>query len=328
MSGTLVNQTRLPFGTPGALKWRITFQCTFAGTLPDKAIFLFQVVQDADPKNDTLDRVCEIDDFTTYGTDRSASITSGKRLYRGDTVSIYYDDVATADGAWKELSTRVNTLVKNYDVVLDSFLTGDDGTVVAYPTVDTSTQDELIATYQSTLPLVTAAEEARDADARECEAKKLELTMLTTQLTQAQADLAVVAPVVGVLTALGASYPALTATISAAKGAIRGVNNGSSASAPDKATIETQLVVLESVIATLNADNSALVSQVQTPIAALYGDLQTRVTDLTQQVSGKQQEVGECVLSLQELQAAVDTARAQRDAALAAVRAVCPDYTP
>lgn len=328
MSGTLVKQIRQPAGAPGAVKWRVTFQCTAAGTLPDTSIFLFQVVQDSDPKNDTLARVCEIDDFTTYSTGRSASITANTRLYRYDTVTLYFDDVATADGAWKELSTRVNTLVKNYDVVLDSFLTAEDGTVFSYPTVDTSTQEELIATYESTLPLVEEAQAARDVDARECVALQLELNMLRTQLTQAQSDLAIVSPVAGVLVALTASYPALTATIGSAKSAIRVVNNGSAASTPDKTSIETQLVVIESAIATLNADNAALVSQVQTPIATLAGDLQTRVTDLTQQVNAKQQEVNECRTTLAELEAALDTARAQRDAALAAVRAVCPDYTP
>lgn len=328
MPGTRVTQTRKPLVTDEGAKYQIALQCTLAGTLPSAAIFLMQVVQDNDPKNDTFTRLCAAADFDTYGTNRNAAITAGTRLFRSTSLTLNYDDVATANGAWQELTSRINTLVREYDVYLDSFLTPDNGVETAFPTVDPGVKSALIAAYEQRLLDVADAEDARDDGQRECDSKVLELRSLQQNLQQAQSDYTSVAAIKGAVDALVPTYSASSAQISASANAIRVLNSVSTASVSERAQIEAQCVVLDGAITTLGVANTSLVNDVQVAIAGYAGSLQARITDLTQQVNAKQLEVNECHLEMADLQATVDEARKQRDASLATLRGVCPDFNP
>jgi hypothetical protein len=328
MPGTRVTQIRKPIITDEGAKYQIVLQCTLPGTLPSAAIFLMQVVQDSDPKNDAFTRLCAAADFDTYGTSRNASITANTRLFRTTSLTLTYDDVATANGAWQELTSRINTLVREYDVYLESFLTPDSGTETTFPTVDPGVKNELIAAYEQRLLDVAEAEDARDDGQRECDVKVLELRTLQQSLQQAQTDYATMAPIKGAVDALVPTYSASSAQIAASANAIRVLNSVSTASAAEKAQIEAQCVALDGALTTLNVANTSLVNDVQVSIAGYVGSLQARITDLTQQVNAKQLEVNECHLEMADLQAAVDEARKQRDASLATLRGVCPDFNP
>lgn len=328
MPGTRVLQTRRSILTDTGAKYQIALQCTLPGSLPSAAIFLFQVTQDADPKNDIFTRLCAAADFNTYGTDRNASITANTRYYRASAVTLVYDDVPTASGAWQELSSRLNTLVKDYDTYLEAFLTPEVGTETTYPTVDPGVKAALVAAYKQRLLDIADAEDARDAGQRECDTKVLELSTLQTQLQQAQGDYAAMGPIRASVDALLPPYSTSAAQIAASSSGIRVVNAASTASVTDKGHIDAQCAALDSAVNTLNIANASLANDVQSPIAAFYGTLATRVTDLTQQVNAAQLEVNACHLDMAGLQAAVDEARKQRDAALATLRGVCPDFNP
>lgn len=328
MSGTHVTQVRKPAVIDGGTKYQLSAQCTDAGTLPDTGIFLFLVVQPEDPKNDAFQRIVDVVDFTQYGTSRQASITSGEGYYRSAYLTISYDDIATANGGRTELDSRINALVSNYDTYITAFLTPDEGSDIIYPVVDEGTKNALIAVYQATLPLVTAAEDVRDAEQVECDKKQFELTALQMQLTEATSDLNDLLPVQISLASLVPIYSGAVATTATASASARTLVNGSAASSTDKGNINSQLSTIDGSASQLSTANSTLVESVQTPLGVLVGTLQSRVTDLTRQVNAKQLEVNDCLLQGAQAQAAVDQARAERDQALADVRAVCTDYTP
>lgn len=328
MAGTHVVQTRRPVSVQTQTKYQVAARCTAAGTLPDIHLFVYQVVQPSDPKDDVFQRVAEVTDFDNYGTSRNAAITSGTFLYRSAALSVNYDDILSANGAWKELSSRLNSLVEGYDSYMEEFLTDEEGLDIVYPTVDEGEKNALIADYEATLPRITTAEDDRDAEQIECSNKEFELRSLQERLQEAQADLAVVVPVQAALAVVVPSFTTATAQVTAGATAARALNEASSATPGEQAGIRTQLSVIDGAVISLNSATSTLVSDVQTPIATLVGALQARVSDLTQQVNAKQLEYNQCQVTLAAAQAAVDQARAERDAALVAVRAVCPDYVP
>jgi hypothetical protein len=328
MPGTQVKQTRSPV-TAGALTtYEIAAVCTLQGTLPDANIFLMKVVQPDDPKNDTFQHVCEVTDFTNYGTSRESSISSATFLYRIQTFSKSYPDIVTANDAWKELQDRINKLVVDYNAFITEFLTSSSGIVTTFPTLDEGAKAALIAEYGVAQTAVTTAEDARDTESVMCEAKRASLRSLQERLVEAQADLAVLNPIVGALGALMPSYATLSPLLSSGIGTIQIVSTASSASAGDKAQIDAQLALMRGQVASLDTSNSSLTGNVQIPLGTLQATIQSRVTSLTSEVNALVQEVNACALEMADLQGAVDAARARANQILADIRAVCPDFIP
>jgi hypothetical protein len=328
MPGTQITQTRQPVAVDTGTKFQVAATCTLAGTLPGLEIFVRQVVTVDDPKDDTFLRVAGVTDFTDYGTDREASISSSEFIYRASAVTLTYDDVTTATAAWNELSSRINTLVTEYDAYISVFLTPSTGAITTYPTVDPSEKQALIDTYKASLAAVTSAEDARDADLIECEQKQFELESLQSQLADAQSDVAALTPIVSATAVLNAAYPSSTTTVSSANSAANALVVSSTATAGEKSLIQAQLSAVDVAANALTVDNASLSSDVYTPLLALLGSLQTRVASLQTEVTAKQLEANDCARNLAVLQGSVDQARSQRDADLAAIRAVCPDFNP
>lgn len=328
MPGTQITQTRQPVVIDAGTRYQISATCAFAGTLPSVHIFTRQVIQDDDPKNDIFLRVASVTDFTDYGEDRQASITDGDFLYRASTVVQLYDNVTTATGAWDELSSRINTLVEEYDVYINAFLTPVDGSVVTYPTVDPSTKAALISAYSASLTTVTTAEQARDTENIACQAVLLELQTRQQQLVEVQQDIATISPIV---TAANVAAPSLDSIQNAI---VVNNTNASTAVQLSAATTGEQNAILASLSATtaqlaaLGQTSNSVEVDIRVPLAGFLGSLQTRAAGYQADVTALNSEYAECMREMAALQAAVDQARAQRDADLAAIRAICPDFNP
>lgn len=328
MSGTQITQTRQPVAIDTGTKFQVSATCTLAGTLPGLEIFVRQVVQTDDPKNDSFVRVAGVTDFSDVGTDREACITDATFLYRASALTVYYDDVTTATTGWNELSSRINTLVTEYDAYIDIFLTPPSGAVTTYPTVDSSEKQALIDTYRTSVSTVTTAEEARDTESLSCQQTQFELETLQAQLADVQADVASLTPIVSSTAVLNASYPSATSLVDSGYAGASTLVTASSATAGEKSAIQAQLLSVSTGSSTLGSNNVSLTGDVYTPLVALLGTLQSRAAALQAEVSSKQLEYNECMRTMAALQGAVDQARAQRDADLAAIRAVCPDFNP
>jgi len=328
MPGTLVHQLRSASSTDAGAVYSIALSCTAPGTLPDTAIFLMQVVTPSDPKDDNLQRLCSPADFVTYGTSRDhAAMTSG--FYRARACTLRFPDVGTANTTWLEISSRINTLVNDYDIFLTAFLTQPEGVDTLYPTVDLGEKNARIATYKARVADVAAAEAERDDHQRTChDPKSLELATLQTQLEQAQSDLAALLPVRSVTDTLSASYPSAVATITTTLAAAVSITNGTSATTPEKTAVTAQVQAAQVANEALLGYDTRLIGEVQTPLAAFVGALEARVSDLTRALNSAQAALSSCDVEMSRLQGAVDEARRARDAALADVRAVCTDYQP
>lgn len=332
MSGTQITQYRQPVLLDTGTKYQVSASCTLAGTLPDTAIFVVQIVDFEDPKNDAFYRVASPSDFLTIGNNRVEAIEAGPGdegayLYRATSFTQSYDDVDVATGAWNELSGRINTLVLDYDTYVSAFLTPPDGSVTTYPTVDPSVKAALISDYESALSAISTAEELRDTENVACEALRLELRTAQEALMQAQADVAALTPIVGSLAASSGVLSSISSSILGSVSSATALVIASAASPGEQSAILAQHNAISNQASLLGTTANSVENNVYVPLAGLLTEWQTRVAELQVTVSSLTLEVNDCALEMATLQSNVDVARANRSTALAALRAVCPDYT-
>jgi len=328
MAGTQVNQTRKAVIVEGTSKYSITTTCTVAGTLQDTHIFLLDIITDTDPKDDILNRVIEIADLTTYPTDRDLAVAQNTGAWRSSSVTLIYSDVATANAAWKEFSNRINTLVKNTDVYYIEFETITEGQLITYPTADESAQTAVKAAYAATLPTLTAAQEALTEHAAECVQLDKDLASIESQLATANADTTTYVSIQASLTAITASDNFNYGTLVTNQILLRTESGSSEATTAQKASIETILISNDAALVQFSTQNAAQATLLTGSVAAAVSTAQARVTSLTQQKNTKLVELNNCHIESSKLQAQVITAISATEVALAAVVAICPDFTP
>lgn len=328
MSGTQINQQRQAVVASGTVQYSITTTCTIAGTLQDTGIFLLSILTPTDPKDDAFERVIEIADVDTYFTDRDVAIAAGAVYWRSSAVTITYTDIETANAAWKEFNSRINALVLSYDSFLTEFDSSPSGDVINFPTVDESAKAELKAAYAATVPLVTAAQDAVTAHQAECTQLETDLATTETQLQQATTDAAAWVNAQAVLTSILAVDTSLNASLTTNNAAIRSTNASSSATDPEQAVIEGYLVSNDAVLVQFTAQNTALAALISGTVTPQMSILNARVVSLTQAKNALFVDLNKCHIESSKLSAAATVAVANREAALAAVVAVCPDFTP
>lgn len=327
MSGTQISFVRRAITVDGVNQFEITATCLIAGSLPDRHIFVLEITEEDDPKNDALQRVAAIQDFSTYLADRDDALDEGFAAWRSSTVTLRYSNLTTANAAASELSSRINALVEDQDLNELEFITGSGGELVTYPVVDPSEKQALIDAAEAAEEAISPLETTRD-EKRECtESLQTEIDVLEERIQEAQTDLTSVNTVLAELSPISTSLSSVYGTSLTAVAQVRTLNSSSSASTSEKADIESQLVNLDSYLITWNTQNTNLSTVISSSLAAVQSTLQTRITTLSTQRNAKITELAKCNQELAIAQGAVDAARDSRDAALAAVLEVCPDFT-
>ena len=328
MAGTQTVSVRDTLVVEGSNIYEIVTTCSIPGTLPDTGIFLLSIVTPEDPKDDTLIRVIEVADITEFQTDRDAAVVAGEPSWRAAAVTLQFDDIETANAAWKEVESRISTLVEQGDAFNEEFETAPGGDTTVYPTVDLSEKNALITTFENTAQPVTDAEDARNDKQLECTQLTSDLVVVEDRLQEAETDLALYLQIQAEVGNVNTALPAISASITAANTQTRAEVILSAASTLEKSSIEVQLSAIDAQIITFNTQNSALNTTQTGPITSAVGTLQSRVTSLVTQKSNLSTQVLACNSEVAALQATVDTARTARETALADVIAVCPEFSP
>ena len=326
MSGTQVQYVRSVVTVDGDNKFKIEATCSIAGSLPDTNIFVLSMTQEFDPKSDSLLRVAAIQDFETYLDDRDDALREGFITWRSRTAILFYDDLTTANAAAKELSSRVNALVEDQDINLAEFATGTGGELITYPVTDPSVKQELIDNANATNDAVAPLEEARDEELAKCTALENSLAITEERLLEAQGDLANIGNVISALSPISTALISSYGTANTAAGQIRTLNAASSASTSEKSDIETQIVNLDAALLTWTTQNTALSNVIATDLANTQSTLQSRVATLSSERNATLTQITQCNADLASAEGALDAARDARDAALANVLAICPDF--
>jgi len=328
MAGTQISQQRKATIVEGTVKYTITTTCTVPGTLQDTSIFLLSIVNTVDPKDDTFSRIIDIADIETYTNVRDDAIDNGDGSWRSSSVTITYTDIETANAAWKEFNSRINTLVNNYDTYLNEFNTFSGGAVISFPTVDESGKQALIDSYTATVSLVTDAQTAVTDHEIECTQLETDLATIEDRLQEAQADLLPLLNIQATVTAAQATDSVIYSTLNANNTQVRTLNATSAAEDSEKDAIEAVLTINDPQLSQFQIQNGALAALIGGDIALTVSTIQARISSLVQAKNSKHIELNKCHIESSKLEAAAATAISNREAALAAVVEVCPDYTP
>jgi chromosome segregation ATPase len=328
MAGTQTISSRNSLVVDGSNKYEIVTTCTVAGTLPDTGIFLLNIITTVDPKDDTLLRVIEIADIAEFSTIRDDAITKGQAAWRASSLTLLFDDIETANAAWKELESRITALVKQIDAFNDEFETAPGGTVTVYPAVDLSEKNALISAYQDTLQPIVDAEAARNTGQLACTQLTADLNITEERLQEAQADLTLFLQIQAEVGNVNTALPTIRGSIATANAQARAEVTTSAASASEKLSIEVQHSAIDAQITLFNTHTAALNTTQTGPIASTVATLQNRVSTLITEKSTLSTQIIVCNNNVATLQATVNAARAVRETALANVLDVCPDFTP
>ena len=147
-------------------KYQVRVYCLDGGDLPDMGLFVHQIVDQADPLQDVFVRIAEVVDFSAtdgFLSSRLEATIKGDTYWRAAELTKTYDDLDVATAAVQAIFDRVNTLVNDYEVYNDSFVTtGED---LEFPTTDPTQVESLKsaygAAYDAYLAAVTAESDAQ-----------------------------------------------------------------------------------------------------------------------------------------------------------------------
>jgi hypothetical protein len=328
MAGTQIRSIRTTNVVNGSNTYEIVTTCIVKGTLSDVNIFVHNLVTDDDPKDDTLLRVAQVADFTEYLTDRDDAVAASAETWRASSVLLKFKDIETANAAWKELESRINTLVEQVDAFNDEFDTDGLGDITVFPATDPSELAALITAYEETAEPITDAVDARDTQQLTCTQAEADLVVVQERLTEAEGDLANYLTIQADVGNVNTSLPSISGAIAAAATQARVETLASSASALEITGINAQHSLIDAQITLFNVQNSALSTAQTGPINSAVATLQARVIALTTEKSGLVTTINACAITMATLDAVVDAARAAQTAALADVVAACATFTP
>ncbi len=206
----------------GSTRFEFVATITEAGTLPTKNLFVMQILDPLDPKNDILARVATPRDLrqiegsyylraaaatalmisgdlflrvanTTelmvLPQDRTTAVRHGQALYLINTLTRSYPELASADAAVRQLRERLSQLTVAWATINTDFITNPTAEY-DLPILDGSVEALRIATYNSAVEArraaqtaLDAAQETYDACIRDCGADRVIHGMLVSDVS-------------------------------------------------------------------------------------------------------------------------------------------------
>lgn len=340
---TYALQKRVATVTDRVAKYQISMEITDRGDLPDKGVFLKEIVSENDPKEDRLERVCRSGDLVTYSTSREEAIRKLQPYWRDASLTKFYDTVDQASVAAEFLKERVNDLTEEYTKYLDEFK-ADPAEEISFPQTDLGIFQPLIKDY-------TEKVDERKAQEEELEAKKDECADIEDR------------------------YEDATNAAQRAQQALDALNKARSTLSDVRSTMQSQYdaarAVGSDISAALDAWNdvredasgevqSAMDASLEDPTGALYDEyhgsfkdkvteLKQAITELDSQISDIDSKVAEqtsrhaeavaerdqlledkekCATEKVEAQATLDALERAEADLLDEITELCPSYTP
>jgi hypothetical protein len=161
---------------PDTIEYKIETTVTDPGELPFAQIFVYTIVDVADPAQDVFARVAtpgDLDGGNALLTSRDDAVSGGLSEFLSLYFSVQYPDLTTASQARLMISTRINELINNWILYRDSFM-ANSGEIQYFPTTDPEVEQHLTEIYVTTRDARVVAEE--------------DLATATTDLTLAEKD--------------------------------------------------------------------------------------------------------------------------------------------
>lgn len=181
MATTIGFQRRTVRSASGVAEYVVETYVDSRGDLPDKGVFLMEILDSANPARDTLARISNVADVTDYVTDRIEAVAAGNRFFRSAVSTNAYTNVDVALAAAEIIKDNVNLLVNAYQRFNTDFSTlgivgpPDDYAPIEWPLLEESLKTRLTEEY-------TAIKEDRQAKEEEITSKEATCEGLTETL--------------------------------------------------------------------------------------------------------------------------------------------------
>jgi hypothetical protein len=310
------------YDTSGNPRFRVVSTVTDVrlGDLPDNQpeVFVFQIVDATDPKQDKFLRVASIHDLSQIIRGRDPARSANKSYYLSSTFTVDYDDVTTAISAKAVVQTRVDALITSWidystkfviptDFIMpapeDTLVTGAKNTYYAARDNNAAKQAAL-ATSIAAFTEAQAAASRASTSLTQAVAASSECTLLSGKLSSFEQGYR------GLPTSYRTTMNALITAVPSDPAYDAQLDNAKNAQSYELSVLTP---VLTDIIATVNSKCASLT-------AALQVAAQAKTTADTAAANAQ---------TAQALaQASATAAAAAEAAALAAVMAVCPDFDP
>lgn len=317
----------------GSVQLEVTTTVIDQGDLPFPDLFVLSIVNTADPRKDVLARIAtpydirqtdptspryikvtstdmvvippdsfariaNINDITALARERSDAVRTGRTVYLSPVSTLIYDNITTADAAYRQIIARLSSLVTEWRGAFTAFVT-NPSQQYSLPQADASLVDTRTAAYVAARTNRETAEAARD-------------TAVTASNSCREAG-----------AALRTIYEFLVADVSflqTAKTVVQGITETVTGGGSPPGTPST------------NAKDFALRAGTYASDARSYDALLTsKITardTYARQVTAQQAECQRLANAALTAQNTVNAALAAERTALAAVYAVCPTFDP
>lgn len=313
----------------GIAKFQLEVDIQDKGDLPDENIFVVEIQDEADPKEDSFARVVTVDDLEELTKDRPTAVAAGDSFYRVKSWTFLYENVDTAANAKDVLKSRIDELVKDWRTYLLKFETTSE--LTDHPRVDTDTFNSAVETYELMLGAeevasqsVSTAEEAYDEAVEAAADAAADLADAESAWDDCKTAKAWFEALYNAMKESGGFYQHAN-TFKAAAETFRIACTG------DHPTEEAVLVTAQQAFAGQQAEAMTALTTASANLVLFNTMCSARAADVTAAEAAKttaDSTVAEKRTQYEDAQSAYEAAQSASEAALAAVRALKPDYDP
>lgn len=326
---TQTEQIREALTISDVVTYKISISVIDKGDLPSDRIFVVNINDETDSKEDTFARVATIADFTEVKATRGAAIAVDEALYRTSSFTLYYDNLETAINAQTTLKERIDELVSDYEAYAEDF-EAVVAEVTVHPQVGQSTYDAAVTAYQNALRDTLDAEADRDAKEEAYNDKVIECSDANVSATKAQEIADDCATTKGYFDTLETAFIALDGDGDIFLTAAQTYYQNKVVSPVPDAADNAFLAAINTFITDLRV-SEAVKTQAATDKSDFATICSTRSSENTSAQTAKatcDTELKQAKTAFDNAQAAVEVAQQAENAALAAVQALKPDFDP
>jgi len=173
----LVQDRSSQIAADGSPIYQIINTLTHNGPLPDHGVFVFLIVDEADPSQDTFFRIAEVPDLSAFLFGRDNALAVGGSYYRISSLTATSSSFSEADALATTIKERVDTLVVSWTAASEDWL-GSEAYLL--PTGDPTREDTYRDAYTVAYSAYVSALISRDEIQEDLDAKKAEIERYRT----------------------------------------------------------------------------------------------------------------------------------------------------
>jgi len=327
------------------MKYQITTTVVAPGELPDVYLFVHDVIELTDPKQDVFVRVANPYDLENIVNTRAASILNGTKRYRANAFIVRYTDVELAVQAKQAVLQRIDTAVNTWYTFRSEFEVPAPPPplpILYRPETDEEYLQTLVNAYKAAVEArisaeadavlaqaaVTAAEAEAAAAAALVQVYEKEVTFCQTARSTYWLSTLGIKNGVANLSTKSQQFFNDTKAVYNSYGSCGTYPACSAAPGTWQYDLHAKLLVMEAALTGTGgwSTSEPYMALMDSTLAAFCSAASTGSTTAVNNTNTKDLAVANAQTAKEKADASVATAQANEDAALAAIMTVCPTF--